>query len=385
MRQLTVSLGKRSYPILIGESLLKSLGDLFCNAGIDRKRKIFVVTDQHVAPHYLPTVTEQLQRHGYTVYSSVIPAGEQSKSLHVYEQVITQAIEYELDRQSLIVALGGGVVGDLAGFVAATYMRGIGFIQLPTTLLAHDSSVGGKVAVNHALGKNMIGAFHQPQMVIYDLKALRTLPKREILSGFAEVIKHAAIWDETFFQWLTKQSEALLRLRNDVLEDALYRSCQIKAQVVSEDEREAGLRKVLNFGHTVGHALESFYGYQRLAHGEAVAIGMVVASRIAALMNPECKAIEEALTELLLRFGLPVRVPADADLQAILQLIYHDKKVQRGNILMVLPVKIGQVQIDQVVPPEILLQAMEELLESGAMDGSYSSGTAFVQEGEVKR
>lgn len=385
MRQLTVSLGKRSYPILIGESLLKSLGNLFWNAGIDRKRKILVVTDQHVAPHYLPTVTEQLQHHGYTVYTSVIPAGEQSKSLHVYEQVITQAIEYELDRQSLIVALGGGVVGDLAGFVAATYMRGIGFIQLPTTLLAHDSSVGGKVAVNHPLGKNLIGAFHQPQMVIYDLKTLRTLPKREILSGFAEVIKHAAIWDETFFQWLTKQADALLQLRNDVLEDALYRSCQIKAQVVSEDEREAGLRKVLNFGHTVGHALESFYGYQRLAHGEAVAIGMVVACRIAALMNPESKAVEEAVTDLLLRFGLPVRVPADADLQAILQLIYHDKKVRQGNILMVLPVKIGQMQIDEVVPPELLLQAMEEVRESGAADGSFGNGGVYAQEGEAQR
>ncbi|MFO7263488.1 MAG: 3-dehydroquinate synthase [Bacillaceae bacterium G1] len=378
MRQLTVSLGKRSYPILIGESLLKSLGDLFRNAGIDRNRKILVVTDQHVAAHYLPTVTEQLQRHGYPVYTSIIPAGEQSKSLQVYEQVITQAIQYELDRRSLVVALGGGVVGDLAGFVAATYMRGIGFIQLPTTLLAHDSSVGGKVAVNHALGKNMIGAFHQPQMVIFDLQALRTLPKREILSGFAEVIKHAAIWDETFFQWLTKQADALLRLRNDVLEDALYRSCQIKAHVVSEDEREAGLRKVLNFGHTVGHALESYYGYQRLAHGEGVAIGMVVASRIAALLNPEAKQVEEALTDLLLRFGLPVRVPADVDLNAILELIYHDKKVTHGNIKMVLPVKIGQVQYDQVIPPKLLLQAMDELRDN-------AGSTALVQEGEGQR
>ena len=372
MRQLTVSLGKRSYPILIGESLLKSLGDLFLNAGIDRRRKILVVTDHQVATYYLPTVTEQLQRHGYPVYTSIIPAGEQSKSLNVYEQVITQAIEYELDRQSLVVALGGGVVGDLAGFVAATYMRGIDFVQLPTTLLAHDSSVGGKVAVNHALGKNMIGAFHQPQMVIYDLTALRTLPKREILSGLSEVIKHAVIWDETFFQWLTKQVDALLRLRNDVLEDALYRSCQIKAHVVSEDEREAGLRKVLNFGHTVGHALESFYGYQRLAHGEGVAIGMVVASRIAALMNPETKAVEESLTELLRRFGLPVRLPSDVDLHAILELIYHDKKVQQGHIKMVLPVRIGQVEIDQVVSPELLLQAMAELRES----------TVLAQEGE---
>lgn len=372
MRQLTVSLGKRSYPILIGESLLKSLGDLFLNAGIDRRRKILVVTDHQVATYYLPTVTEQLQRHGYPVYTSIIPAGEQSKSLNVYEQVITQAIEYELDRQSLVVALGGGVVGDLAGFVAATYMRGIDFVQLPTTLLAHDSSVGGKVAVNHALGKNMIGAFHQPQMVIYDLTALRTLPKREILSGLSEVIKHAVIWDETFFQWLTKQVDALLRLRNDVLEDALYRSCQIKAHVVSEDEREAGLRKVLNFGHTVGHALESFYGYQRLAHGEGVAIGMVVASRIAALMNPETKAVEESLTELLRRFGLPVRLPSDVDLHAILELIYHDKKVQQGHIKMVLPVRIGQVEIDQVVSPELLLQAMDELRES----------TVLAQEGE---
>ncbi len=385
MRQLTVSLGKRSYPILIGESLLKSLGDLFRNAGIDRRRKILVVTDQQVAPFYLPTVMEQLQSHGYQVYTSVVPAGEQSKSLKMYEQVITQAIEYELDRQSVIVALGGGVVGDLAGFVAATYMRGIAFVQLPTTLLAHDSSVGGKVAVNHVLGKNMIGAFHQPKMVIYDLKALRTLPKREILSGFAEVIKHAVIWDAEFFQWLSKQADSLLRLRNDVLEDALFRSCQIKAHVVSEDERESGLRKVLNFGHTVGHALESYYGYQRLAHGEGVAIGMVVAARVGAKFHAEVKAVEEALTELLRRFELPIRLPSDADLNAILELIYHDKKVNHGDIHMVLPLKIGQVQIDQVVPPDLLIEAMQELQEENRQGLKTPSDEIYAQEGEGRR
>ncbi|OUM89703.1 MAG: 3-dehydroquinate synthase [Bacillus thermozeamaize] len=385
MRQLTVSLGKRSYPILIGESLLKSLGDLFRNAGIDRRRKILVVTDQHVASFYLQTVMEQLQSHGYRVYSSIVPAGEQSKSLKIYEQVITQALEYDLDRQSVIVALGGGVVGDLAGFVAATYMRGIAYVQLPTTLLAHDSSVGGKVAVNHVLGKNMIGAFHQPKMVIYDLKALRTLPKREILSGFAEVIKHAAIWDAEFFQWLSEQAHLLLQLRNDLLEDALFRSCQIKAHVVSEDEREAGLRKVLNFGHTVGHALESYYGYRRLAHGEGVAIGMVVASRIGGKLNPEVKAVEEALTELLMRFELPVRIPADADLNKILELIYHDKKVHHGHIHMVLPTKIGQVQIDQVVPPELLIQAMQELQEENPQGLSDPVDEIYAQEGESSR
>lgn len=361
MRQLKVSLGERSYPILIGESLLSSVGDIFRNAGIDDRNKIMVISDEVVAKHYLNTVMDQLKVNGYRAYSAVVPAGEQSKSLTVYADLITQAIQYGLDRRSIIVALGGGVIGDLAGFVAASYMRGIPYIQMPTTVLAHDSSVGGKVAVNHPLGKNMIGAFHQPMMVIYDLKALRTLSRREILSGFAEVIKHSVIWDAEFFYWLDEHTQDLLDLRADYLQDALYKSCQIKAHIVSEDEREQGLRAILNFGHTVGHALESYYEYGRLAHGEGVAIGMAVASRIAMHMGKE--EIVSSLVPLLQRFELPTQIPADVDLEKVLSLIYHDKKVRHGKILMVLPERMGQAQIEQPVPPELLLSVMEESLE----------------------
>ncbi|MDQ0337653.1 3-dehydroquinate synthase [Caldalkalibacillus uzonensis] len=354
VKTLTVELGERSYPIWIGQGLLSSVARYLQEIGISHNQTLLVVTDEHVGSLYLAPVVQSLQEAGFRVFSYTVPAGEQAKSLACYEKIMTYALEHKLDRQSVIVALGGGVVGDLAGFVASTFMRGIPFIQLPTTLLAHDSSVGGKVAINHPLGKNMIGAFHQPLAVIYDTATLATLPAREVASGFAEVLKHGFIWDETFVQWLQDNAEACRRLQEPFLAEALYRACQVKSQVVSQDEKENGLRAILNFGHTFGHAFEALGHYQRLTHGEAVAIGMVLAAHVSEVVYQQ-RGLAERVTRVLSTYGLSGEWHTlPWSFEEVLQKMYSDKKVIAGRLRLVLLERMGKAVLTDHVDVEIL-------------------------------
>lgn len=357
---LTVELGERSYPIIIGEALLQQAPELLKEAGVLSKSKLMVITDQHVAPQYLEPLLNVLTSAGYPVESSVIEPGEQSKSLAVYEKIMTEAIRAGLDRKSAILALGGGVVGDLAGFVAATYMRGIDFVQMPTTLLAHDSSVGGKVAINHSLGKNLIGAFHQPKAVIYDTSTLRTLPKREVAAGFAEVVKHGLIADESFVNWLERESEALWSLEPEVLAKAIYQGCRVKAEIVSADETEQGQRALLNLGHTFGHAFEALSSYSTLNHGEAISIGMCIAAKLAERIGFAQPGTYERTRHVLSLYRLPTAWPAGLTPEAVLEAMKRDKKTVSGKLALVLPRSIGSVEVVKDVDEEVIMRVMRE-------------------------
>ncbi|MBO8170709.1 MAG: 3-dehydroquinate synthase [Bacillaceae bacterium] len=361
MKTLRVNLGERSYPIFIDEHILENTAE-FLKEKVRHDQRLFVVTDEHVAPLYLQPVLNSLEQAGYTVGHYIVEAGEKAKSLDVLQEIIGVAIQSGLDRNSLFLALGGGVVGDLTGFVAATYMRGVEFIQLPTTLLAHDSSVGGKVGVNHPLGKNMIGAFHQPLMVIYDTHTLKSLPVREVSAGFAEVIKHGLIWDASFVSWLESHAEGLLRLEPDLMKQALYRACSVKVNVVSQDEKEQGLRAILNLGHTFGHAIESLSGYSGFIHGEAVSVGMVGASLLAERLGM-AEHVFEPTRRLLKRYRLPVRLPDTFDEQEMLDVMKRDKKSKEGKLVMVLPEAIGRVQVVKGVDETLVMEALKQLKE----------------------
>jgi 3-dehydroquinate synthase len=362
MRELTVQLGERSYPIYIGEGLLQEASSFFTKHGISKKSPLMIITDSHVAGVHLQALEAELAAGGFTVVSSVVPAGESSKSLAVLETLIGKALEAGLDRKSAIVALGGGVVGDLAGFVAASYMRGIKFVQIPTTILAHDSSVGGKVAVNHPLAKNIIGAFHQPELVLYDLDTLQTLPEREVKAGLSEVVKHGLIWDSQFVDWCEQQAEKLLALDADALGYALHNGCSVKAEVVSRDERENDLRAILNLGHTIGHAIEAVAGYGEFLHGEAISIGMIGSAKLGLRYG----APEEVYTttkRVLAKCGLPVRLPAHIDVDAIMDAMMHDKKFKEGTVVFVVPLAIGKVEIKSDVPVSWIREIVEQLKE----------------------
>lgn len=350
-KQLTVDLGERSYPIYIGSHILEDAGEIFTRHDISKRSPLMIITDEHIASLHLSGVTDRLEAAGFTVVEAIVPAGEKSKSLSQLEMLIGQALNGGLDRRSTIVALGGGVVGDLAGFVAASFMRGVRFVQIPTTILAHDSSVGGKVAVNHPLAKNIIGAFHQPEFVLYDTSTLQTLPEREVRAGLSEVIKHGLIRDAEFAAWCGKHAAELLALDSESLSYALYKGCAIKADVVSHDERENGLRAILNLGHTIGHALEAVAKYDELIHGEAIAIGMVGAAELARRFGYDA-SIREETVRLLRRFGLPVQLPAHFDTEDIMAAMMHDKKFSEGKMVFVVPTAIGQVEIRKDVPTE---------------------------------
>lgn len=351
-KQLSVDLGERSYPIWIGRGLLDQLVKFLETLGISKERKLLLISDSNIAPLYATSILDQLTASGYSIYEYTVPAGERSKSLAEFERIITYALEKKLDRHSVILALGGGVVGDLAGFVASTFMRGIPFIQIPTTILAHDSSVGGKVAINHPLGKNMIGAFHQPLAVIYDTHTLTSLPKREVLSGFAEVLKHGFIWDASFVDWLTTHRDNLLALEEPYLSEALYRGCAVKAQVVARDEREQSLRAILNFGHTFGHAFESLGEYSKFTHGEAIAIGMALASIVSDQYYDQSE-VSETVIPLIASYGLPVdwlNLPWSA--AQVVEKMFADKKVVSGSLNLILLRQVGQAEIVKGVDPE---------------------------------
>lgn len=360
MRQLTVDLGERSYPIYIGDHLLAQLPQRLADNGITPGTRILIVTDAHVANYHLGSVEGILQSGGYPYVSCTVPSGEKSKSLEQLEQIITIALEAGLDRKSVIMALGGGVVGDLAGFVAASYMRGIRFVQMPTTILAHDSSVGGKVAVNHRLAKNIIGAFHQPEFVCFDTATLRTLPEREIRAGLAEVVKHGLIWDARFVQWCEDNAESLLQLETEAVSYALYEGCKVKVAVVSQDERENGLRAILNLGHTIGHALEAVAGYNELLHGEAISIGMIGSARLAVRLGFD-HLIYETTKRVLNRFGLPIRLPEHYEIDSVMEAMMHDKKFSDSKMVFVVPTAIGKVEIRKDIEASWIREILQEL------------------------
>ncbi len=321
-RTITVELAERSYPIVIGSGLLGGDFDLAEHlAGND----CLIVSNTTVAPLYLEKLTANLS--GASVETIRLPDGEACKTIATASSVLDKLVDSKANRDTTIIALGGGVVGDIAGFAAACYMRGVAFIQVPTTLLAQvDSSVGGKTGVNHVQGKNLIGAFHQPKIVLIDIDTLDTLPDRELRAGLAEVIKYGAIADSDFFVWLEGNISALLGKDRDALRRAVQVSCEIKAGVVAEDERESGRRAILNFGHTFGHAIERCQGYGEWLHGEAVAAGMVMAARLSGIDDADCLRLQQ----LLEAAGLPV-VPPTIGAEAMLDAMGMDKKVMQRN------------------------------------------------------
>ncbi|WP_058303833.1 3-dehydroquinate synthase [Gorillibacterium timonense] len=360
MRKLTVDLGERSYPILIGQGISEQITRHLSDRGILPSSPLLIVTDDNVASFHLQKLKAALEAGGYRTCDFIVSAGETSKSLAMLEEIIRVALEAGLDRNSVIVALGGGVVGDLAGFAAASYMRGIRFVQVPTTILAHDSSVGGKVAVNHRLAKNVIGAFHQPELVLYDTALLQTLPPRDVRAGFAEVIKEGLILDKEYVEWFSDHLDALLALDPPTLEKALFEACRIKAEVVSQDERENGLREILNLGHTIGHALEAVAGYGTLLHGEAISIGMVGAAQLSEEFG-RSQSITDTTRDLLKRIGCPVTIPRELDTDAIMEALMHDKKFREGKLTFILPLDIGRVEINKQVTKEQVRRIVDGL------------------------
>jgi len=333
---LNVSLGERSYPILIGPGLLADGSQL---ARLLPARDVLLVSNTTVAPLYARQVKDALADR--RVVDVRLPDGEQYKTLESMQQVLDVAIANRFGRDCVFVALGGGVVGDLAGFAAACYQRGVAFAQLPTTLLAQvDSSVGGKTGVNHPGGKNMIGAFHQPCAVVADTATLRTLPPRELRAGLAEVVKYGLIFDLAFLEWIEANVERLLQLDDEALSHAIYRSCELKADVVRRDERESGDRALLNLGHTFGHAIETATGYTEWLHGEAVAAGMVIAADMSARLGLLRQEDVQRVRDLLVRIGLPVDPPRFGAARA-LDYMRVDKKVKSGRIRLVLLERLG--------------------------------------------
>ncbi|MBN1845767.1 MAG: 3-dehydroquinate synthase [Sedimentisphaerales bacterium] len=386
-RTVTVDLGQRSYPIYIGSDILGRFGEAF-ESHCGRRRAV-IISDQTVWDLYGPTVEQSLRRANVETQAVSVPPGEKSKCLAMVEMIYGRLFEFSTERSDVIVALGGGVVGDLAGFVAATFKRGLPYVQVPSSLLAMvDSSIGGKTGINHPRGKNMIGAFHQPQMVFADCATLKTLPARELGCGLAETVKHGIIRDAAFFASLEANSQPILALEPDRLIELVERNCRIKAAVVSADEREAGLRGILNCGHTIGHALETVWASRGgdIHHGEAVSLGLVAAGRLAlrrSLLRPDEL---ERIRQLLGSFRLPVRIeppggpeaiPANADraacalpgdlpeipLATLYEAMRHDKKVQAGRIRFALPKSIGNCVFQDDLTESEIKQAISSLGE----------------------
>jgi len=358
VRIVNVPLGQRRYTIKIGNRLLNSLGRECTRLKIGPRCAI--ITDTNVGRQYAKPAYNALLRAGFEPSLIVVPAGEAAKSLKTVQSCYDRLAAHRLERKSFIVALGGGVVGDLAGFVAATYLRGIPFVQVPTTLLAQvDSSVGGKVGVNLKAGKNLVGAFHQPRLVLCDLNTLDTLPTPEYRAGLAEVIKYGIIYDPALFARLERELPALLRRESKILATTVARCCQIKAEVVGQDETEGGLRAILNFGHTIGHAIEAISGYGKYLHGEAISIGQIAATRLSTTLTGLPQKETARITNLFRRAGLPARIKLNANQRTrLFAAMKLDKKVSDGEVKFVLAHRIGKVVWGQKVP----LAAVQEVL-----------------------
>ena len=351
MQTLTVELGDRSYPIHIGPGLLGQT-DLILPHLV--QKRAMIVTNTTVAPLYLAQLTATLEAGGVAVSSVVLPDGEAYKTWETLNLIFDALLTGRAERKTTLIALGGGVIGDMTGFAAASYQRGVPFIQIPTTLLSQvDSSVGGKTGINHPLGKNMIGAFYQPRLVLADTATLKTLPARELSAGLAEIIKYGLIWDIEFLAWLEANMDKLRALDPAAIAHAIYRSCEIKAQVVAQDEREGGIRAILNLGHTFGHAIETGMGYGNWLHGEAVGAGMLMAVDTSHRMGWLTEADVARSRALIEAAGLPVVAP-DLGVDTYMEYMGHDKKVEGGKMRFVLLKKLGEAVITGDVPTDVL-------------------------------
>lgn len=370
-KMVHVALKERSYDITIADGALKQVGEIARAALGGKTRKLAIISNARVHNLYGKPVERSLKQAGFATLTHLIGDGERAKSLATAEKALAFMIANRFERSDAVVALGGGVVGDLAGFVAACFQRGVNYVQIPTTLLAQiDSSVGGKTAVNHKLGKNLIGAFHQPRAVVIDPQTLATLSKRELRAGLYEALKYGVIRDWQLFALLMDELNAVNALRPELMARIIARCCEIKAEVVVADERESGLRRILNFGHTVGHALEAVTAYRRLKHGEAVGYGMKCASTIAEkvgiIPRAEADAIRLGVDELARADGRIKALPRIDDLkvQDIIAAMAHDKKVAQGKLPFILPTRIGEVIVRDDIPPVTIRAAVRELLSS---------------------
>jgi len=357
MKRLNIDLADRSYEILIGRGLLPKAEEWART--IANPSQVVIITHPSINRLYGEQLFSGFSQANLPTHLIEVPEGERSKSLEQAEKIYDKLLKWKCDRQTVLVALGGGVIGDLTGFIAATYVRGVPFIQVPTTLLAQvDSSVGGKTAVNHPLGKNMIGVFYQPKLVVADLETLKTLPEKEYKAGIAEIIKHGVIEDAGLFDFLESQCQNILSHDTSALTHIIATSCAIKARVVEKDERESHYRMVLNFGHTIGHAIESLTGYSTFVHGEAVAIGMVYAAKLSQLMGRCSEDVTHRITRLIENFGLPIKLP-DLKAEDMIQSMYLDKKTAHKKIRFILVKDIGSIEIVDHVAEPLIKEALK--------------------------
>lgn len=359
---ISVNLPQQSYEIAIASSSLEQLGERMANLQLGKK--VLVVSNPTIFKHYGEQVINSLKSAGFDVVTYNLPPGERYKTLNSIQKIYDVALQHRLERSSTMVALGGGVIGDMTGFAAATWLRGINVVQVPTTLLAMvDSAIGGKTGVNHPQGKNLIGAFHQPRLVLISPEVLKTLPTAEFRAGMAEVIKYGVIWDAELFAQMeaSKHLNQLRYMQPELIETILSRSCQAKADVVSKDEKEGGLRAILNYGHTIGHAVESLTGYRLVKHGEAVAIGMVAAGQMAVELGMWSQAEAERQNALITRAGLPTKLPENLDITAVIDALQLDKKVKAGKVRFVLPTQMGVVTVIDDVPSETIRRVLDKV------------------------
>lgn len=355
LKILNVKLAERSYPITIGKNLISQFGHF----KLKESQRVLIVTNETIAPLYLQNLIDILEDNGIKTDSVIVPDGEKYKTIETWNTILSTLLANNHTRSTTLIAFGGGVIGDVAGFAASAYQRGIKFIQIPTTLLSQvDSSVGGKTAINHPLGKNMIGAFYQPQSVVIDLDYLKTLPQRELSAGFAEVIKYGVILDAEFFTWLELHIGDLLNLETDALSYCIYRCCELKAQVVAQDETEQDVRAILNLGHTYGHAIEAELGYGKWLHGEAVSVGMLMAAHTANLLGQFSVTDIDRIKNLLIKAKLPITRPAEMPAESYIQHMLRDKKALSGQLRLVIPTKIGHVDVIDGIDKEIVLKSI---------------------------
>jgi len=357
MGTVRVELGNRGYDIHVGTGLLDRAGSLTSSVCVGKSAAI--ITNPRVGRFYADQLRASFSDAGIHAVVITVPAGERYKTLRTVSKIYEALLDNRIDRGGIVVGLGGGVIGDMAGFAAATYLRGVDFVQVPTSLLAQvDASIGGKTGVNLSRGKNLVGAFYQPKLVLIDISTLRTLPAVEFRSGLAEVIKHAIIRDREYFGLIEQNIRRIKSLDQSLLETIITRSCEIKAEVVAQDEREAGLRRILNYGHTIGHAIEALTGYARYKHGEAVSIGMVTAALAAEELGSAESGLADRIASLLKSAGLPYKLPQDVSEHEIITAVGLDKKVMHGKLHTVLVDSIGSVYVSENVDKEIWMTAL---------------------------
>jgi 3-dehydroquinate synthase len=358
METIQIHTTSKDYPVILGAEAVTAIAP-FLTEHLSGVTKIMIITDSNVGDKYLNIVKQQLVN--YEVVSHIVPNGEKAKTFDVFYDCLTAALQEKLDRKSLFIALGGGAIGDLCGFVAASFMRGVPFIQIPTTILAHDSAVGGKVAINHPLGKNMIGVFYQPEAVIYDLDFLQSLPEMERRSGFGEVMKHALIDDPAFYEWLLKDVTNLQTITEEQLQDCLSKGIKVKESVVSKDEKEQDIRAFLNFGHTLGHAIEAEAGYGSITHGEAIVIGMVFALRLSENLL-QLRFNHQEFIDWLHTLGYSTKVPAQLNENRLIDRMKQDKKTVGQVIQFVLLEEVGKPVLYKI-DENVLLQELNQFMK----------------------